>query len=101
MDLSSISVSKHALDRFQQRWLKVESSTPKDWETTFRKLLSNVDEIKKKPAANVGALIRYKRRARYFHNSSGWIFVTDEELTVVFTIERRKDCPEMWEKSRR
>jgi hypothetical protein len=96
MDLSNILISRHALEeRFYEKW--PDSNKYKNLEKTLRKLLAHAQEIRKKPAANVLAIIKYKRRARYFENS-GWIFVTNEEATVLVTIERKKDCPEIWEK---
>ena len=98
MDLSDISINPHALERFQQRWPITEDSRPKNWEKTLRRLLSHVEEeIKKKSGATVDALLKYKARARYFYNS-GWVFVTNEEATLLLTIERKKDRPRMWER---
>ena len=96
MDLSAVSISEHALQRFQERWPGRDKC--RDPRKTIKKLLKNTEEIRKKPAANVLAIIRYQRKARYFQNGD-WIFVTNEEANVLFTVELKSSCPELWEKT--
>jgi len=85
--------------RFKERWPKVDkNSVVKNPEKTIRKFLVNAREIKKKPIPNVRAIIKYKTRAKYFEKD-GWIFVVNEEMTTVLTVELFKDCPEIWERN--
>ena len=95
MDLSGIFITRHALERFQERCPR--GNKTKNPEKTLKKLLARTQEIKKTPVASTLAIIKYKRRAKYFENN-GWVFVTNEETTMLFTAELKKDCPGMWEK---
>lgn len=98
IDLSNIFISAHALKRFRERWRYAQK--PENWEKTLRRLLSATEEIKKKPIAYLKALIRYQEPAKYFYKS-GWVFVTNEEIASLLTVERREDHPDMWEKPKK
>ena len=97
VDLSKIYISNHAFTRFIERWKEFEK-TPlsKDWLETIKTFLSNVTEIKKIPSASFETFKRYGRISRYFLKIKNWIFVTDEDLTVLITIEWRKKNPQSW-----
>jgi len=97
IDTSNIKISNHALIRFKERWLKVDkNSTLKRPERTIRRFLVGAREIKKKPVPTVRAILKYWERAKYFEKS-GWIFVTNEEMTTLLTVIRLSDSPGMWE----
>lgn len=96
-DLSKIKITRHALARFQERWPKYQKDfIPKDYRKTLENLLLDVREIKKKSDAAVRAIIKYNfEKARYFENC-GWVFITDEGMATLFTVEWRKDREKIW-----
>lgn len=85
--------------RFEKRWL---GTPPKNLEKTLRRILRATEEIWKRPLANLKALIKYKKPARYFY-TSGWVFVVivDEDTISLTTAERYSDCPSLWEKKQK
>lgn len=97
--IPEIRVSNHALERFQERW--PGGDRLKNPEKALAKILkSPMQEIWKKPRSNMNAFLKYGKSARYFRRE-GWIFVTSEDLGVLLTVERWKDCPYMWQIKRR
>lgn len=95
MDCSRIVISSHALRRFQQRWIEcMPKHRPNGWEGEMRKLLYRSEEIKKKSRALEAAIAKYRRRARYFARK-GWVFVLNEQMSVVITVWQKKRFPKI------
>ena len=85
MNLRNIFISEHALHRFCERWPKhtgqeVEGK-PEDF--VIKKFSGDLKEIMGQQAENLKSQAR--ESGRFFCYGS-WIFVTDNELTVVITI---------------
>lgn len=96
IDLSTIQIPKsHPLDRFGERWHR--SHSPSDRERIARRLLSDVNEIKKEPIWSTLSLINHGP-GRFFVNrhDKSIVFVTNEEATVLVTVLNRKDRPRGW-----
>lgn len=96
MDCSQIIISHHALRRFQQRWIECmpKGRRPHGWEGEMRKLLFRSEEIKKKSRALEAAIAKHRRRARYFARK-GWVFVLNEQMSVVITVWQKKRFPKI------
>ena len=99
MDISQIYIKDHALEQFKERWKKFyKTSPPKDCLNSLINFLSNVREIKKIPKLRLAATERYGRISRHFLEMRGqnWIFVTNENLTTLYTVELMKSNLQSW-----
>ncbi|HNW96329.1 MAG TPA: hypothetical protein PLQ44_01385 [Candidatus Paceibacterota bacterium] len=97
MDLSKIYISIHAYNRFVERWKEFsQDPLPQNWMNTLLAFLSNVTEIKKKPGISFEIFRKYKKISRFFLKTNNWIFVTDEDLSTLITVEWRQVNPHVW-----
>lgn len=87
MNFPNLIISCHALERFKERWVKFAKKPITDnLKLKILKIMSESIEIKKNPISNVIAIINHGKRARYFKKDD-LIFVTDENLKILITIE--------------
>lgn len=99
MDLSKIYIKNHALDRFKERWEEFcKTPPPKNWQNALISFLSNVVEIKKISKLQLAAIERYGRTSHHFleMKDQNWIFVTNENLTILHTVEWMKSNLQSW-----
>lgn len=84
MPLRTAELTRHAWLRFRSRWT---GEPPNDYSEEIRKLVAEAVEEDLGHAAAVRAITNGFKPARYFR-SGEWRFVTNEEATVIMTIER-------------
>lgn len=80
-----ISISRHALQRFQERW--PHHDKPGCWEETLRTIIVKAEEEDLQEARVCRLLNNDMTPARYF-TYDGWRFVTDVQKALLLTCER-------------
>jgi len=95
MYLGSIQISRHALQRFEQRWIERYGTKCKNFEKSLRKLLGNPREVKRSYFTTLKYELIYGSPVRFFfHQKWRWIFVVDVDLTkliTVYCLDNRED----------
>jgi hypothetical protein len=84
MPLRHAEVTRHAWLRFLKRW---EGEPPESYRDELGRLMSIAEEVSLGYAAAVRMITNGFIPARYFV-ADYWRFVTDEDVTMVVTIER-------------
>lgn len=84
MPIKQAQITKHAWLRFRSRWT---GEPPNDYSEEIRKLVADAQEEDLGHATAVRIITNGFKPARYFRTGE-WRFVTNEEATVIMTIER-------------
>ena len=82
--LEQAEITRHAWLRFRNRW---EGAPPNDYTTEIKKLVKDAVEEDLGHATAVRMITNGFTPARYWR-SGNWRFVTNEDVTVILTIER-------------
>ena len=84
-----IGITRHAIERFTERYRKVYGNVPPDPERTLRKLLARARPEDISPVERVKRLINHKEPTVYAV-AEGWRFVLTEDGGCLLTVERTK-----------